>query len=66
MSAEIPVDFDVYEFMKTNPIGFYLRYGRDVNMFLRRGTFDPVPEFKDDVPEVIRDYVKKSCIKENA
>lgn len=64
MSAEIPVDFDVYKFMKTNPTGFYLRYGRDVNMFLRRGTFDPVPEFKeDDVPEVIRGYVKKELYK---
>lgn len=63
MSEEIPVGFSVYEFMKTNPTGFYLRYGRDVNKFLRSGTFEPVPEFKDDVPEVIRDYVKKELFK---
>lgn len=56
VSAEIPEGFDTYEFLKRNPKGFYLEYGKDVNNFLRRGDFEKLPEVPSDMSESLKKY----------
>ena len=61
VSAEIPEGFDTYEFLKRNPDGFYLEYGKEVNNFLRRGDFEKLPEVPSDMSESF----KKLLLKQN-
>ncbi len=56
LSAELPVNFSEYKFLLRNPIGFYMQSGKDVNNFLRRGTFDELPDVTS-VPEKFRGYI---------
>lgn len=54
ISKEIPINSSEYKFLRRNPIGFYLEYGKEVNKFLRKGAFDDIPEIDNDIPEKIR------------
>ena len=65
VSAELPVDFSEYKFLLRNPIGFYIQSGKDVNNFLRRGTFDELPDITS-VPEKIRSYIQNQNAEEKA
>ena len=59
--SEIPEGFDVYELLQSNPKGFYLEYGKEVNNFLRRGDFEKLPDVPSDMPEGF----KKLFLKQN-
>ena len=47
-----------YGFLLRNPKGFYLESGRDVNKFLRSGSFDNIPEITDGMSQGIRQYME--------
>ena len=64
MASEIPVDFEVYNYMLRNPLGFYKNYGLDINRFLRSGVFKPLPQIHDDMPDVIKNYVAAQIIEQ--
>ncbi|MGN0031783.1 MAG: hypothetical protein ACI37Q_07515 [Candidatus Gastranaerophilaceae bacterium] len=65
VSAELPVNFSEYKFLLRNPIGFYIQSGKDVNNFLRRGTFDELPDITS-VPEKFRSYIQNQNAEEKA
>ena len=65
VAQELPVDFDTYKFMKRNPRGFYLECGREVNKFLRTGTFD-LPVVSDDLSPALRKYLESQIAEKKA
>ena len=65
IAKELPVDFDTYQFMKRNPRGFYLECGREVNKFLRTGTFD-LPVVSDDLSPALRKYLESQIAEKKA
>ncbi len=54
ISKDIPVNSSEYNFLKRNPLGYYLESGKEVNKFLRSGKFDNILIITDDVPEVLK------------
>lgn len=64
--STIPEQYDKYEFLLCNPRGFYLECGREVNKFLRSGTFKDLPVDSDDIPPQIRKYLQKQVEEKKA
>ncbi len=62
MAESVSTSFSPYEFLKRNPLGFYMEYGKEMNKFLRSGTFEPLPELTDDVPEFLRKYISDQIV----
>lgn len=65
VSSELPINFSDYQFLLRNPKGFYLECGRDINKFLRSGTFDPLPNV-DEVNPIFKDYVLSQIAEKKA
>ena len=49
-------------FLKRNPKGFYLEYGKEINNFLRKGELKDVPQIADDFPAFLRSIVEKKVL----
>lgn len=56
ITSELPLNNSIYQFMKRNPRGFYLEYGREVNKFLRKGTFEDLPMVDESMSPQLRKY----------
>ncbi len=55
ISKNIPVDSSDYIFLMRNPLGYYLECGKDVNKFLRTGSFDNIHDVDfSEIPESLR------------
>ena len=65
VAKDIPVDFDTYQFMIRNPRGFYLECGREVNKFLRMGTFN-LPIVSDNLSPALRKYLESQIVEKKA
>lgn len=63
VSSEITQNNEAYNYLKRNTKGFYLKYGREINTFLRTGKLKEPPKMTDDIPENIRDYVQAEITK---
>ena len=59
ISKDIPVNSSEYNFLKRNPLGYYLESGKEVNKFLRSGKFDNILIITDDVPEVLKPILQR-------
>ncbi len=65
VSSELPVNFFDYQFLLRNPKGFYLECGRDINKFLRSGTFEPLPNI-DEIDPRFKNYVLEQIAEKKA
>ncbi len=62
VSNEISESNEAYKYLKRNVKGFYLQYGREINMFLRTGRLKEPPQIIDDMPAGIKEYAKNQAV----
>lgn len=65
VSSELPVDYNEFQFLLRNPVGYYLECGKEVNKFLRSGTFKPLPDI-NEVDPIFKNYLLKQIAQKKA